>query len=137
MFAPFGISQLGCVCALEQGKALPEDTAGFFSYRHPDNILIHPSGEALGAIGNPDVLDILKRYSQDPVIEVRFLRGHFLWDAAPLVSEYKAGPAWAGGWGHHGDILLRAGVLLALSSAVLQPGPCPCPHRWQRRVSWP
>lgn len=42
-------------------------------------MLIHPSGEALGAIGNPGVLDILKRYSQDPVIEVSFLRGHFLW----------------------------------------------------------
>ncbi|NXU07268.1 DOHH hydroxylase, partial [Buphagus erythrorhynchus] len=30
----------------------------------------HSSGEALGAIGNPDVLDILKCYSQDPVVEV-------------------------------------------------------------------
>ncbi|KFP86431.1 Deoxyhypusine hydroxylase, partial [Apaloderma vittatum] len=27
-------------------------------------------GEALGAIGNPSVLDILKRYSEDPVVEV-------------------------------------------------------------------
>ncbi|XP_008946118.1 PREDICTED: deoxyhypusine hydroxylase, partial [Merops nubicus] len=26
--------------------------------------------EALGAIGNPEVLDILKRYSEDPVVEV-------------------------------------------------------------------
>lgn len=135
MFAPFGIDQLACVCALEQDKALPEDTAGFFSYRHFDNILIHPSGEALGAIGNPGVLDILKRYSQDPVVEVRFLRGHVLWDAAVLVLESEAGPAWAGGWGYHSDILLHAGLLLALSSAALQPGPCPCTHRWQRRVS--
>lgn len=77
--------------------ALPEDTAGFFVYTHPDNILIHPSGEALGAIGKPDVLDILKRYSQDPVVEVRFLGGHFLWGAALLVSESEAGPPWAGG----------------------------------------
>ncbi|XP_051495800.1 deoxyhypusine hydroxylase [Apus apus] len=30
----------------------------------------HEAGEALGAIGNPDVLDILKRYSEDPVVEV-------------------------------------------------------------------
>ncbi|NWJ08415.1 DOHH hydroxylase, partial [Crypturellus undulatus] len=30
----------------------------------------HEAGEALGAIGNPEVLDVLKRYSGDPVIEV-------------------------------------------------------------------
>uniref|UniRef100_A0A8V5GMH3 Uncharacterized protein n=1 Tax=Melopsittacus undulatus TaxID=13146 RepID=A0A8V5GMH3_MELUD len=30
----------------------------------------HEAGEALGAIGNPDVLDILKHYSEDPVVEV-------------------------------------------------------------------
>ncbi|NWU00576.1 DOHH hydroxylase, partial [Urocynchramus pylzowi] len=30
----------------------------------------HEAGEALGAIGNPAVLDVLKRYSQDPVVEV-------------------------------------------------------------------
>lgn len=27
-------------------------------------------GEALGAIGDPEVLDILKQYSTDPVVEV-------------------------------------------------------------------
>ncbi|XP_074834370.1 deoxyhypusine hydroxylase [Carettochelys insculpta] len=30
----------------------------------------HEAGEALGAIGNPQVLHVLKRYSEDPVIEV-------------------------------------------------------------------
>ncbi|XP_019368821.1 PREDICTED: deoxyhypusine hydroxylase [Gavialis gangeticus] len=30
----------------------------------------HEAGEALGAIGNPDVLDVLKHYSEDPVVEV-------------------------------------------------------------------
>ncbi|KAI1891605.1 hypothetical protein AGOR_G00145510 [Albula goreensis] len=30
----------------------------------------HEAGEALGAIGNPKVLDLLKRYSEDPVVEV-------------------------------------------------------------------
>ncbi|XP_009076859.1 PREDICTED: deoxyhypusine hydroxylase, partial [Acanthisitta chloris] len=30
----------------------------------------HEAGEALGAIGNPNVLDILRRYSKDPVVEV-------------------------------------------------------------------
>ncbi|XP_064186174.1 deoxyhypusine hydroxylase [Anguilla rostrata] len=30
----------------------------------------HEAGEALGAIGNPKVLDLLKEYSEDPVVEV-------------------------------------------------------------------
>ncbi|XP_060786906.1 deoxyhypusine hydroxylase [Neoarius graeffei] len=30
----------------------------------------HEAGEALGAIGNPKVLDLLKQYSKDPVVEV-------------------------------------------------------------------
>ncbi|XP_062452197.1 deoxyhypusine hydroxylase [Rhea pennata] len=30
----------------------------------------HEAGEALGAIGNSDVLDVLKCYSEDPVVEV-------------------------------------------------------------------
>ncbi|NXW46790.1 DOHH hydroxylase, partial [Nyctiprogne leucopyga] len=30
----------------------------------------HEAGEALGAIGNTNVLDILKKYSEDPVVEV-------------------------------------------------------------------
>lgn len=30
----------------------------------------HEAGEALGAIGNPEVLEILKQYSTDPVVEV-------------------------------------------------------------------
>uniref|UniRef100_A0A8C3CJE2 deoxyhypusine monooxygenase n=1 Tax=Cairina moschata TaxID=8855 RepID=A0A8C3CJE2_CAIMO len=30
----------------------------------------HEAGEALGAIGNPAVLDVLKQYSEDPVVEV-------------------------------------------------------------------
>lgn len=33
----------------------------------------HEAGEALGAIGNPEVLGILKQYSTDPVVEVRKL----------------------------------------------------------------
>uniref|UniRef100_A0A6J0TNR1 Deoxyhypusine hydroxylase n=1 Tax=Pogona vitticeps TaxID=103695 RepID=A0A6J0TNR1_9SAUR len=30
----------------------------------------HEAGEALGAIGNPKVLDVLKQYSNDPIVEV-------------------------------------------------------------------
>ncbi|KFV78720.1 Deoxyhypusine hydroxylase, partial [Struthio camelus australis] len=37
---------------------------------HQEPMVRHEAGEALGAIGNPDVLDILKHYSEDPVVEV-------------------------------------------------------------------
>ncbi|TRZ03471.1 hypothetical protein DNTS_021550, partial [Danionella cerebrum] len=30
----------------------------------------HEAGEALGAIGNPKVLDLLKKHAEDPVVEV-------------------------------------------------------------------
>jgi hypothetical protein len=36
------------------------------------------SGEALGAIGNPEVLELLKQYSTDPVVEVRRPPPHLL-----------------------------------------------------------
>lgn len=35
-----------------------------------DPMVRHEAGEALGAIGNPKVLKLLKEYSEDPVIEV-------------------------------------------------------------------
>ncbi|XP_029469896.1 deoxyhypusine hydroxylase [Rhinatrema bivittatum] len=38
--------------------------------RGQEPMVRHEAGEALGAIGNLDVLDLLKRYSADPVIEV-------------------------------------------------------------------
>ncbi|KAM4809480.1 deoxyhypusine hydroxylase [Rhinophrynus dorsalis] len=38
--------------------------------RGQEPMVRHEAGEALGAIGDPKVLDLLKEYSQDPVIEV-------------------------------------------------------------------
>ncbi|KAM3938910.1 deoxyhypusine hydroxylase [Leptodactylus fuscus] len=35
-----------------------------------DAMVRHEAGEALGAIGDPEVLELLKEYSRDPVIEV-------------------------------------------------------------------
>ncbi|NXQ69726.1 DOHH hydroxylase, partial [Quiscalus mexicanus] len=58
-----------CLGQLQDEAAIPvlirvlEDTA-------QEPMVRHEAGEALGAIGNPDVLDVLKRYSQDPVVEV-------------------------------------------------------------------
>lgn len=120
-----GLVSLACVCALEQGKALPEDTAGFFSHRHPDYILIHPSGEALGAIGNPEVLDILKRYSQDPVVEVSFPRGHFLRDQH-CWSQRRV-PRWPGGWGHRSDICCVLGFSWRCPVLLCSQGCVPVP----------
>ncbi|MEE6487784.1 hypothetical protein FKM82_015023 [Ascaphus truei] len=38
--------------------------------RGQEPMVRHEAGEALGAIGDPEVLELLKEYSQDPVIEV-------------------------------------------------------------------
>lgn len=53
---------------------LQQIKGGFFSCfssfsGFSDCILLF-TGEALGAIGNTEVLDLLKQYSEDPVIEV-------------------------------------------------------------------
>ncbi|XP_040446553.1 deoxyhypusine hydroxylase [Falco naumanni] len=58
-----------CLGQMQDEAAIPvlirvlEDTS-------QEPMVRHEAGEALGAIGNPDVLDILKRYSEDPVVEV-------------------------------------------------------------------
>ncbi|KAM9330588.1 deoxyhypusine hydroxylase [Gastrophryne carolinensis] len=38
--------------------------------RDQEPMVRHEAGEALGAIGDPEMLELLKEYSQDPVIEV-------------------------------------------------------------------
>ncbi|KFQ28056.1 Deoxyhypusine hydroxylase, partial [Mesitornis unicolor] len=59
-----------CLGQMQDEAAIPvliqvlEDTSQEPMVRH------EAGSEALGAIGNPDVLDILKRYSEDPVVEV-------------------------------------------------------------------
>ncbi|NXK22930.1 DOHH hydroxylase, partial [Arenaria interpres] len=58
-----------CLGQMQDEAAIPvliqvlEDTS-------QEPMVRHEAGEALGAIGNPSVLDILKRYSKDPVVEV-------------------------------------------------------------------
>ncbi|NXJ69100.1 DOHH hydroxylase, partial [Rostratula benghalensis] len=58
-----------CLGQMQNEAAIPvlvrvlEDTS-------QEPMVRHEAGEALGAIGNPSVLDILKHYSEDPVVEV-------------------------------------------------------------------
>ncbi|XP_018616459.1 deoxyhypusine hydroxylase [Scleropages formosus] len=58
-----------CLGQMQDEKAIPilevvlKDTT-------QEPMVRHEAGEALGAIGNPEVLDLLKEYSKDPVIEV-------------------------------------------------------------------
>lgn len=58
-----------CLGQMQDERAIPvlEDVLKDTSQ---EPMVRHEAGEALGAIGNPKVLDLLKQYSKDPVIEV-------------------------------------------------------------------
>nr|XP_060616693.1 deoxyhypusine hydroxylase-like [Anolis sagrei ordinatus]XP_060616694.1 deoxyhypusine hydroxylase-like [Anolis sagrei ordinatus] len=58
-----------CLGQMQDERALPILIAVLQDQRQ-EAMVRHEAGEALGAIGNPKVLDILKQYSDDPVIEV-------------------------------------------------------------------
>uniref|UniRef100_A0A8C2Z899 Deoxyhypusine hydroxylase n=1 Tax=Cyclopterus lumpus TaxID=8103 RepID=A0A8C2Z899_CYCLU len=58
-----------CLGQMQDRRAIPTLTDVLKdSLQEP--MVRHEAGEALGAIGDPVVLDLLKEYSQDPVIEV-------------------------------------------------------------------
>ncbi|CAO2641280.1 Deoxyhypusine hydroxylase [Lemmus lemmus] len=58
-----------CLGQMQDSRAIPvlvdvlRDTS-------QEPMVRHEAGEALGAIGNPEVLDLLRQYSTDPVVEV-------------------------------------------------------------------
>uniref|UniRef100_A0A8C8RTY1 Deoxyhypusine hydroxylase n=1 Tax=Pelusios castaneus TaxID=367368 RepID=A0A8C8RTY1_9SAUR len=58
-----------CLGQMQDERAIPVLTQVLEDTRQ-EPMVRHEAGEALGAIGNPCVLDLLKRYSEDPVIEV-------------------------------------------------------------------
>ncbi|XP_037624972.1 deoxyhypusine hydroxylase [Sebastes umbrosus] len=58
-----------CLGQMQDRRAIPALTAVLKDTRQ-EPMVRHEAGEALGAIGDPVVLDLLKEYSQDPVIEV-------------------------------------------------------------------
>ncbi|XP_026862293.2 deoxyhypusine hydroxylase [Electrophorus electricus] len=58
-----------CLGQMQDERALPIlETVLKDTKQEP--MVRHEAGEALGAIGNPKVLDLLRQYSEDPVIEV-------------------------------------------------------------------
>ncbi|TWW57408.1 Deoxyhypusine hydroxylase [Takifugu flavidus] len=62
-----------CLGQMQDKQAIPTLSA-VLKDAEQEPMVRHEAGEALGAIGDPVVLDLLKEYSQDPVIEVRIQR---------------------------------------------------------------
>ncbi|XP_042334628.1 deoxyhypusine hydroxylase [Sceloporus undulatus] len=58
-----------CLGQMQDERAIPVLVEVLQDVRQ-EPMVRHEAGEALGAIGNPKVLDILKQYADDPVIEV-------------------------------------------------------------------
>ncbi|TNM87677.1 hypothetical protein fugu_005898 [Takifugu bimaculatus] len=58
-----------CLGQMQDKQAIPTLSA-VLKDAEQEPMVRHEAGEALGAIGDPVVLDLLKEYSQDPVIEV-------------------------------------------------------------------
>ncbi|XP_075901506.1 deoxyhypusine hydroxylase [Nelusetta ayraudi] len=58
-----------CLGQMQDKRAIPTLTA-VLKDREQEVMVRHEAGEALGAIGDPVVLDLLREYVKDPVIEV-------------------------------------------------------------------
>ncbi|XP_042746702.1 deoxyhypusine hydroxylase [Lagopus leucura] len=58
-----------CLGQMRDRAAIPA-LLGVLQDSRQEPMVRHEAGEALGAIGDPEVLDILKHYSEDPVVEV-------------------------------------------------------------------
>ncbi|XP_036169350.1 deoxyhypusine hydroxylase isoform X1 [Myotis myotis] len=58
-----------CLGQMQDRRAIPV-LVEVLRDTHQEPMVRHEAGEALGAIGDPEVLDILKQYSADPVVEV-------------------------------------------------------------------
>ncbi|XP_048833466.1 deoxyhypusine hydroxylase [Brienomyrus brachyistius] len=58
-----------CLGQMQDERAIPTLEAVLKDISQ-EPMVRHEAGEALGAIGNPKVLDLLKKYADDPVIEV-------------------------------------------------------------------
>ncbi|KAM4629743.1 deoxyhypusine hydroxylase isoform 1-T3 [Polymixia lowei] len=58
-----------CLGQMQDRRAIPTLTA-VLKDTQQEPMVRHEAGEALGAIGDPVILELLKDYSQDPVIEV-------------------------------------------------------------------
>ncbi|KAL6063157.1 hypothetical protein STEG23_037809 [Scotinomys teguina] len=58
-----------CLGQMQDARAIPV-LVDVLRDTNQEPMVRHEAGEALGAIGNPEVLDLLKQYSTDPVVEV-------------------------------------------------------------------
>ncbi|XP_061834618.1 deoxyhypusine hydroxylase [Nerophis lumbriciformis] len=58
-----------CLGQMQDSAAIPALSAVLQDARQ-EPMVRHEAGEALGAIGDPSVLDLLKAYTRDPVVEV-------------------------------------------------------------------
>ncbi|XP_075854215.1 deoxyhypusine hydroxylase [Microcebus murinus] len=58
-----------CLGQMQDARAIPVLVDVLRDTRQ-ESMVRHEAGEALGAIGNPEVLELLKEYSTDPVVEV-------------------------------------------------------------------
>lgn len=93
-----------CLGQMQDSRAIPV-LAGVLQDSSQEPMVRHEAGEALGAIGNPAVVDLLKQYSTDPVVEVaetcqlavgrlQWLQQHPGWvEAGPYLSVDPAPPA--------------------------------------------
>uniref|UniRef100_A0A2K6M4T2 Deoxyhypusine hydroxylase n=1 Tax=Rhinopithecus bieti TaxID=61621 RepID=A0A2K6M4T2_RHIBE len=71
-----------CLGQMQDARAIPV-LVDVLQDTRQEPMVRHEAGEALGAIGDPEVLELLKQYSSDPVIEVT---------RPPLVSLPVSGP---------------------------------------------
>ncbi|NXJ05784.1 DOHH hydroxylase, partial [Odontophorus gujanensis] len=58
-----------CLGQMRDRAAIPA-LLGVLRDSQQEPMVRHEAGEALGAIGDPEVLDVLRHYSEDPVVEV-------------------------------------------------------------------
>ncbi|XP_020020274.1 deoxyhypusine hydroxylase isoform X1 [Castor canadensis] len=58
-----------CLGQMQDARAIPV-LVDVLRDTQQEPMVRHEAGEALGAIGNPEVLELLKQYSTDPVVEV-------------------------------------------------------------------
>ncbi|XP_053436274.1 deoxyhypusine hydroxylase [Nycticebus coucang] len=58
-----------CLGQMQDSRAIPVLVDVLCDTRQ-EPMVRHEAGEALGAIGNPEVLELLKQYSTDPIVEV-------------------------------------------------------------------
>ncbi|XP_028627623.1 deoxyhypusine hydroxylase isoform X2 [Grammomys surdaster] len=83
-----------CLGQMRDPRAVPVLVA-VLQDRNQEPMVRHEAGEALGAIGNPEVLGLLKQYSTDPVVEVaetcQLAIGRLEW-----LQQHPGEAAWTG-----------------------------------------